>query len=96
MDDSYSPDLLTLLDEDDREHQFEILDIIEEDDRRFYALLPVLERGEELLSDSGEYLILEALDENGEEELAEVEDEALRRRLAAVFDEHIEDMFYDD
>lgn len=96
MDNSYSPDLITLIDEDNQERSFEILDIIEEGDSRYYALVPVYEPGEDLLGDSGEYLILEAIDENGEEILAELEDESLRRRLAVEFEERFEDMFWDE
>lgn len=95
MDNSYSPDLITLIDENGIEHNFEILDQIEENDNRYFALMPVYESGEDMLSDSGEYTILEAVDVDGEEQLAEVEDDKLRRRLSNVFEERFNDMFYE-
>lgn len=95
MDNSYSPDLITLIDENGIEHNFEILDQIEENDNRYFALMPVYESGEDMLSDSGEYTILEAIDVDGEEQLAEVEDNELRRRLSNVFEERFNDMFYE-
>lgn len=95
MDNSYSPDLITLIDENGIEHNFEILDQIEENDNRYFALMPVYESGEDMLSDSGEYTILEAVDVDGEEQLAEVEDNELRRRLSSVFEERFNDMFYE-
>jgi uncharacterized protein YrzB (UPF0473 family) len=95
MDNSYSPDLITLIDENGIEHNFEILDQIEENDNRYFALMPVYESGEDMLSDSGEYTILEAVDVDGEEQLAEVEDNELRRRLSNVFEERFNDMFYE-
>lgn len=95
MDNSYSPDLITLIDENGIEHNFEILDQIEENDNRYFALMPVYENGEDMLSDSGEYTILEAVDVDGEEQLAEVEDNELRRRLSNVFEERFNDMFYE-
>ena len=95
MGNSYSPDLITLIDENGIEHNFEILDQIEENDNRYFALMPVYESGEDMLSDSGEYTILEAVDVDGEEQLAEVEDNELRRRLSNVFEERFNDMFYE-
>lgn len=94
MDNSFSPDLITLIDENGIEHNFEILDQIEENDNRYFALMPVFENKDDMLYDSGEYTILEAVEENGEEQLAEVEDEELRRRLSLVFEERFNDMFY--
>ncbi len=95
MDNSYSPDLITLIDENGIEHNFEILDQIEENDTRYFALMPVYESGEDMLSDSGEYTILEAVDVDGEEQLAEVENNELRRRLSNIFEERFNDMFYE-
>jgi uncharacterized protein YrzB (UPF0473 family) len=96
MIDDFSPDLITLVDEDGLEHNFEILDVIEENDTQYYALIPSFENGEEALQDSGEYYILEAVEEDGEEQLAEVMDEELRNRLSKIFEERFDDMFYED
>lgn len=95
MDNSFSPDLITLVDENGIEHNFEILDQIEENDNRYFALMPVFENPDDMLSSSGEYTILEAIDANGEEQLAEIEDETLRRRLSYEFEERFNDMFYE-
>lgn len=96
MDSNYSPDLITLLDEDGRELTLEILDIYEENERIFYALMPVYDNKEDLLYDSGEYTILEVVDENDDEQLAEVEDEELKLRLSRIFEDRFNDMFYED
>ena len=95
MDNEYKPDLITLVDEDNVEHNFEILDTIENEKGVFYALYPLFDSAEESVEDSGEYYIMEVIDENGEEELAEVEDEALLDELAAIFEQHFEEMFDD-
>ena len=95
MDNSFSPDLITLVDENGVEHNFEILDQIEENDNRYFALMPVFENSSDMLNSSGEYTILEAVDINGEEELAEIEDDELRRRLSYEFEERFNDTFYD-
>ena len=96
MENNYSPDLITLLDEDGRELTLEILDIYEENDRVFYALMPVYDNKEDLLYDSGEYTILEVVDEDGEEQLAEVDDAELKLRLSKIFEDRFNDMFYED
>ena len=95
MDNEYKPDLITLIDDDNVEHNFEILDVIENDKGVFYALYPLFDSAEESLEDSGEYYIMEVLDEDGEEQLAEVEDDALLDELSAVFEKHFEEMFDD-
>jgi uncharacterized protein YrzB (UPF0473 family) len=94
MNNDYSPDLITLLDEDNREHTFEILDTYEYDGSLYYALMPVYENKGDMLNDSGEYTILEVLEDDGEQQLAEVEDEELRRELSAIFEERFNDSFY--
>lgn len=95
MDNSFSPDLITLIDESGIEHNFEILDQIEKNDKRYFALMPVYENKADLLSSSFEYTILEAIDENGEEQLAEVDDYELKRELSRIFEDRFNDMFYD-
>lgn len=89
----YKPDLITLIDEDNVEHTFEILDTIEDDRGVFYALYPIFDDANEALNDSGEYYIMEVVEEDGEERLAEVEDEALLDELAAVFEAHFDELF---
>ena len=96
MNNDYSPDLITLLDDDNQERSFEILDIIEEDDRQYYALMPVYEDKAEMLNSSGEYIILESAEDNGEQLLLEVEDRELRERLSRIFEEHFDEMFYEN
>ena len=95
MDNDYKPDLITLIDEDNVEHNFEILDIIENEKGVFYALYPIFDTADETVEDSGEYYIMEVIDEDGEEQLAEVEDEALLDELSAIFEKHFEELFDD-
>ena len=96
MDNEYKPDLITLVDEENVEHNFEILDTIENEKGVFYALYPIFDSETDLLNDSGEYYIMEVIDEDGEEKLAEVEDEALLDELAAVFEAHFEELYDDE
>ncbi|MBQ1898926.1 MAG: DUF1292 domain-containing protein [Ruminococcus sp.] len=95
MDNEYKPDLITLIDEDNVEHNFEILDVIENEKGVFYALYPIFDTADETVEDSGEYYIMEVIEEDGEEQLAEVEDEALLDELSAIFEQHFEELFDD-
>ena len=95
MDNEYKPDLITLIDEDNVEHNFEILDVIENEKGVFYALYPIFDTADETVEDSGEYYIMEVIEVDGEEQLAEVEDEALLDELSAIFEQHFEEMFDD-
>ncbi len=89
----YAADLITLLDDDDNEHTFEILDIIENEDGVYYALYPIFDSPEEQVESDGEYYIFEAVDDDGEEVLTEVEDEELLDKLAEVFENHFEELY---
>lgn len=96
MNNDYSPDLITLVDDEGAEHNFEILDTLEYEDVLYYALIPVFEHPEDSLADSGEYYIMEVIEENGEQELAEVDDDLLIDKLAEIFESRFNDIFAED
>ena len=96
MSNDYSPDLITLVDENDVEHNFEILDTVELDGKEYYALYPVFDNPEDMVADSGEYYIMEAIDAEDGWELSEVEDDNLIDKLADIFEERFADKFSDD
>ncbi|MEE0931151.1 MAG: DUF1292 domain-containing protein [Acutalibacteraceae bacterium] len=91
----YEADLITLLDDENVEHTFEIIDSIEKNDKVYYALLPVYDDAQEQLEDNGEYYIFQTIEEDGEELLLEVEDDALLDELAEIFEKHFEEIFDD-
>lgn len=93
MNEDFGADLLTLVDENGQEHEFEILDIIENDEGCFYALLPTFEDPQDQVESDGSYYIFQAFEEDGEQQLAEVEDEDLLDRLAEEFEKHFDEMF---
>jgi len=93
MNDEYGADLLTLVDDEGEEHEFEILDVIDNDDGCFYALLPTFETPQDKVDAEGTYYIFEAIEEDGEQQLAEVEDEALLDKLAELFESRFEELY---
>lgn len=96
MHDEFGPDILTLVDDEGNEHEFEVLDVIDSDDGCFYALLPVLNNPQDKIDAEGTYYIFESIEENGEQQLAEVEDEALLDRLAEQFESRFEELYGDE
>ncbi len=97
MDNEFAADLITLIDDEGTEHEFEILDVIESDEGTFYALLPTFDDPEESLESDGMYYIFEAIEEDGEQQLAEVEDEELLDRLSQIFESRFEELYeYDE
>ncbi|MBQ2944128.1 MAG: DUF1292 domain-containing protein [Ruminococcus sp.] len=96
MSNDYSPDLITLVDDEGAEHNFEILDNIEYDGKEYYALYPVFDNPEDLVADSGEYYIMEAMDSEDGWELAEVEDDDLIDKLSVIFEDRFAEKFGED
>ncbi len=96
MEHEFEADIMTLLDEDGNEHEFEIIDKIEDDRGCFYALLPVLESAEEALEEETYYIFKMEEDENGENELIEVSDEELLNELANEFEARYEQSFEEE
>lgn len=97
MDNAYKPDLVTLIDDENVEHNFEILDSIETDKGIFYALSPIYQDAAESLQESGEYYIMELIEEDGEEVYVEVDDDALADELAEIFEKRFDEIFeYDE
>lgn len=89
----YTPDLYTLVDEEGNEQTFELLDVLEENDCRYYALVPYQPEPEELLEEDGELVILRAEEDGDEETLVSIEDDEEFDRIGQLFLERIEAAF---
>ena len=88
MNNEFNADLITLISDDGQEIEFEILDIIENEEGKFYVLYPFYENPADAVNDPGEYYIMEVFEKDGEEELAEIEDDEKLDRIAAIFEEN--------
>ena len=88
MDNEFNVDLITLINDEGEEMEFEILDIIEIDEGNFDVLDPYYENPADAVNDPGEYYIMEVFEKDGEEELAEIEDDEKLDRIAAIFEEN--------
>lgn len=83
--------IVTLVDDEGRMSEFEVLDAIETAEGRFVALLPLASLNEE--TGEGEYIILQVVTVDGQEELAEIESEVLLEAVADVFQERFEELY---
>ena len=91
-------DVISLLDEEGKEHEFEIVDALEMNDNQYLALVPLYDESqpEAALEDSGELVILRVCDEedeDGEQYLDAIEDEDEYNKVAELFMGRLEDYF---
>ena len=96
MDSGFEADLITLIDDEGQEHEFEIIDELETDDGHFMALVPTRQDPEDMVSDAETYYIFEVIEEDGEEQLQELEDDALLDKLADIFETRFNEAYYDE
>ena len=68
MDNEFNVDLITLISDEGEEIEFEILDIIENEEGKFYVLFPYYENPADAVNDPGEYYIMEVFEKDGEED----------------------------
>lgn len=92
----FGPDILTLMDEDGCEHQFEVIDDLDVDDEQYLAMIPYFgEQEEEMLEDDGELVILKSVeDEDGTEYLEPIDNEEEFNKISAMFMKRLEE-YYD-
>ena len=94
MENEYNPDIVSVVDEEGKEHVFEELDRIETDDGRYVALLPMYDDPQEMLDDSGELIILKVEeDDDGDTYLCPIEDEEEFNEVGQAFEERLSDLF---
>ena len=84
------PELISIVDEDGNEHNFEELDRVETEDGKYVALIPCEEDGDE---DSGELIILKVAEEDGETFLIPIEDEKEFDEIGEIFQERLAEYF---
>lgn len=93
MSEEYGNDIVSVLDDEGNEHQFELLDAIETDEGRYVALLPVYSEAEQAIEDDGELVILEVVNDEGDDLLVPIEDDKVFEDIAAIFEERLEEFY---
>ena len=93
MSEEYGNDLVTVVDDEGNQHQFEVLDAIETDTGRYVALVPVYDNPADLIEDDGELVILTVKEEYGEDLLLPIEDDDEFEEIAEIFEERLADLY---
>ena len=92
-EEGFGNDILTLVDEDGTEHEFEVIDSLVTDDNEYFALIPT-ETAENIDTDDGELVILKVVEDNGEEFLEPIEDDEEFEEISEIFMDRLEE-YYD-
>ena len=93
MAEEYTPDIVSIVDEEGKEHIFEELDRIETDSGRYVALLPLPENPDQIVEGEDELIILKVEEEKGEIYLCPIEDDAEFEEIGRAFEERLAEMF---
>lgn len=85
------PDLYTLVDEEGNEQTFELLDVVEVDEQKYFALIPAEE--DDMIEGDGELVILKSDTVDGEEILVSIDDDNEFEKIGQIFLNRIQDAF---
>lgn len=88
----FGNDFITLVDEEGKEREFEIVDSLVTENNEYFALIPT-ETPDNLASDDGELFILKVVEENGEEFLEPIEDDEEYEEIAEIFMDRLEELY---
>ena len=89
----YEPDLITLEDEEGKEHVFEVIDDAEMNDQRYLALVPYVESEEELLETDLELILMRVGEDADGEFMDIVEDEDELAAVSQMFEKRLQEFF---
>lgn len=96
LDFDLAPDIYTLIDEDGVEQQFELLDVMEIDGNRYFALLPFFDDPAETLDTDGSLVVLRGETVDGEEMMASIDDDDEYERIGNLFLEKLANIYEDE
>ena len=88
----YGNDFVTLVDENGKETEFEIVDSLVTENNEYFALIPT-ETADNLADDSGELVILKVVEEDGQEFLDTIEDDDEYNEIAEIFIDRLEELY---
>lgn len=90
----YTPDLYTLEDEDGNEQEFELLDVMEYEGERYYALTPYYgDDHDSMLDDDGEVVILKEEMIDNEPMLVSIEEDDEYEKIGGLFLERLNEIY---
>lgn len=92
-EEEYTPDVVSVIDEEGTEHFFEELDRIETDKGKYVALIPIYDDAQDVIDDDGELIILKVEEENDETYLCPIEDEEEFNEVGQTFEDRLSERF---
>ena len=93
MNEDYGNDILTLVDDDGTEREFELIDRVVTENNEYFALIPT-ETADNLSDDDGQLVILKVVEDNSEEFLEPIEDDEEFDEISEIFMDRLEE-YYD-
>lgn len=93
QEDDYTPDLITLEDEDGKEHVFEVIDAADLDDTHYMALVPYVEDEKQLEETEVELILMKVGEDENGEYLDIVEDDEELYKVSKMFEKRLQEFF---
>lgn len=93
LPEDYSPDILTLTDEDGQEFSFEVLDAADHNGEHYLAVVPYAENSKEKLEEDANLIIMRVGEEDGEEYLDVVEEDEELYEVSELFAHRLEELY---
>ncbi len=91
--DEYTPDLYTLEDENGVEQVFELLDVMDYEGEKYFALTPYHDSAEELLNSEAEIVVLKSEFDGDEEFMVTVDNDAEYEKIGGIFLERLSELY---
>lgn len=90
-------DIYTLEDEEGVEQQFELLDVMEVDGERYYALVPYYDDPTKVLEADTELVVLKSeYDDNNDESLVSIDNDEEYEKIGNMFLERLNEMYEEE
>ena len=93
MSEEYGNDIISLMDEEGNETEYEMIDAVELDGQTYVALLPLYENPEDIVEEDYQVVILKMVEEDGEEILLTINDEAEFDAVWQAFEDRLRDEY---
>lgn len=89
----YTPDLMTLEDEEGNEHTFEVIDAADFKDERYMAVVPYVEDTSKMLEEDMELIIMKVAEDDEGEYLDIVDDDNELYEVSEMFAQRLKDLY---
>lgn len=93
MSEEYGNDIISLMDEEGNETEYEMIDAVELNGQTYVALLAMYENPEDIVEEDYQVVILKMVEEDGEEILLTINDEAEFDAVWQAFEDRLSDEY---